>query len=396
MKIPRIFRFVIVFFVVVALVGTGAFLIKRKKRELAKAPKYDAGAMMIHAATAHQGTLKVTQDYLAVVEPFRDAQVSARITAVIDKLLCNEGDFVKEGQVLIQLDDREIRDGIAAMDAQIQQVKAELAGNQATVKALEETRNYWKKEAERDTTLAQRGTIPESAAEATRDKATEAQGKLDAARKRTAALRHQVTALQKKKEQLQTQLDYCTIRSPFPGVVKEHLVEEGDLAAPGKPLIIIEDRTKLQLAFDVPQQDLSKVHEGLPVLFAVGDRQEKVSLSHLYPSLNQARMLRAEVYLDENQARGLHPGEYVSVSVVLREQKGVTLIPATALIESNDRKPYVFVVADKHLKSVPVTILGTQGDEVAVSGIAPETVIADSTFLGWAQLSSGREVEVIK
>ncbi len=68
------------------------------------------------------------------------------------------------------------------------------------------------------------------------------------------------------------QLGYCTIRSPFDGLVSHRMVDPGDLASPGKSLMVVEDRSRLKLCFDVPQQDLPQVREGLAVTYAVGGR----------------------------------------------------------------------------------------------------------------------------
>jgi hypothetical protein len=93
---------------------------------------------------------------------------------------------------------------------------------------------------------------------------------------------------------------------------------------------------------------------------------------------------------------GLSSGAYVPLCVVLGSRKNVTLIPAAGLVESPDRNPHVFIVRDGHLVARPVNILGSSDDEVAVEGVQAGEQVVLSTFLGWAQLASGRKVEVMK
>jgi multidrug efflux pump subunit AcrA (membrane-fusion protein) len=107
-------------------------------------------------------------------------------------------------------------------------------------------------------------------------------------------------------------------------------------------------------------------------------------------------MLRAEVYLDGVDAAGLSSGAYLPLQVVLGNSKNVTLVPAAGLVESPDRNPYVFIVQEGHLAARSVSVLGSSGDEVAVEGVQAGEQVVLSTFLGWAQLASGRKVEVMK
>ena len=393
----RILRLLIVIAVVGGLVLGARVLIARKKAELAKAPKYDVGPMPVYVVAAKQGTLIEKRDYLAVVEPIRIANISARLTATVEEVLCDEGDVVHSGDVLITLDGREIRDDIASVQAQIEQARADLASNESTVASLVESVAYWDREAKRDASLAEKGHIAGAQAEATADKANTFQGKLDAARSKSTAIKHLTESLNQKKSQLETRLGYCTIRSPYDGLVTSRLVDPGDLALPGKTLIVVEDRSELKLAFDVPQQDLPRVGEGLDVTFAVGDAARKAQLSHLYPSLNLARMLRAEVFLSSRQAQGLaRCGAYVPISVVIGRTEGVMLVPGNCVVEGPKGKAHVFVVRNGILAHLTVQVLGSSGDSVAVKGIKPGEQIVTNTFLGWARLSAGRKAEVVK
>jgi len=117
----KISRFLLVLLIVAALFLSAAFLVNRKKMQLAQAPKYGVRPIPVRATTAKLGNLSTGIDYLAVVEPVRTANISARLTATIDELLCDEGEVVKAGQVLIVLDSREIENNIAATEANIAQ-----------------------------------------------------------------------------------------------------------------------------------------------------------------------------------------------------------------------------------------------------------------------------------
>ncbi len=394
--VKRAIRILIVLVVVTALVLGGMSLVKHKKQELAAAPKYGMQPTPVRVAAARRGDLRETRDYLAVVEPIQVADVSARLTATVEKVLHDENEQVKAGEALVILDARQIEESIAAAKAQVEQAQADFASNEATVNSLAKTVAYWEREAQRDKTLADKGAIPGAQAEGTVDKADGARGRLDAARQKSAAIERLIESLQRKHAELETTLGYCTIRSPFDGIVSHRRVDPGDLAVPGKSLMVVEDRSQLRLGFDVPQQDLPEVHEGLAVEYSAAQENREVRLSHLFPSLNAGRMLRAEVYLKGCETDGLSPGAYVPLRVVLGTSKDVTLVPDTAVVESPDGQAHVFVVRDHHLEARSVNILGSSADEVAVDGVQAGEQVVLSTFLGWAQLASGQAVEAIQ
>ena len=396
MMLRKAIRIVIVLIVVAALVFGGVLLVKHKKKALAAAPKYGMQPVPVRVASARLGDLRTTRDYLAVVEPIRVADVSARVTATVEKVLHDENERVKAGDVLVALDARQIEESIAAAKAQVEQAQADLASNQATLDSLAKTVAYWDRESQRDKTLADKGAIPGAQAEGTADKANETRGKLNATRQKSAAIERLVESLQRKQAELETTLGYCAIRSPFDGIVSHRRVDPGDLAVPGKSLMVVEDRSQLRLAFDVPQQDLPEVREGLAVEYSVAGQNREVTLSHLFPSLNTARMLRAEVYLSGGDVDGLSPGAYVPLRVVLGNNKDVTLVPDTAIVESPDGHAHVFVVRDHHLEARSVNLLGSSGNDVAVDGIQAGEQVVLSTFLGWTQLASGQAVEAIQ
>jgi len=90
-------RLLIVVAVAAGLALAGGALLARKKAELSKAPQYDAGAMPVHVVVAKRGDLTEKRDYLSVVAPIRTATVSARNTATIEEVGCDEGDAVHAG-----------------------------------------------------------------------------------------------------------------------------------------------------------------------------------------------------------------------------------------------------------------------------------------------------------
>jgi len=345
---------------------------------------------------AHKGDLVRRQSYLGIVEAERRTAVAARITATIESVLCDEGDRVEKDQTLINLDDQEVLQDIAGVKAQIEEAQANHAANEATVNSLRPSVVFWRREAERNRKLFRQGTISASEAEAAEDKAVEAQGRLDAAVARSRAIGHAVEALRRRQAQMETRRGYYMLRSPYEGLVTRRLADPGDLAVPGKTLLVIEGRESYKIAFDVPQRDLAGLTEGLPATFRVGGDLREASLTHLYPTLDEGRMLRAEVRLEGGVASGLVCGAYVPIEVRLGSVDDAIVIPASCILEGPDTVPHVFVVKQGTLEPREVEVLASSGREVAVRGIQEGEDVVMNTFLGWARLSSGIPVEAFK
>ncbi|MFW5874643.1 MAG: efflux RND transporter periplasmic adaptor subunit [bacterium] len=331
-----------------------------------------------------------------MVEPARQAQISARVTAAIEEIKVDEGDRVKAGDILAELDAKEVKHSIEAASARIEQAEAELAGNRATVEALEKSRDYWQAERKRALALAEKKALSESETEQTEERLSDILGRLSAAREKSRAIKKQIKALEKQKAELSARRNYYILKSPFDGVVTRRSADPGDMAAPSKNLFTVQDQSKVKLAFDVPQKDLPRVNKGEPAVFKVNNRTRKAEITLMYPAIDKAKMMRAEILPKGEAAADLVPGAYVEVTVIAEHLKDVVMVPASALIESPEGKTHVFAADGDSISAVSVEILGRSGDRAAVSGIDAETRVVENTYLGWTTLSSGQKVEVVE
>lgn len=384
--------FLMIIFLLALVIGVKT-LVAAKKQQLSQAPKYGESPTPVHVVNAASGDFIQGMDYLAIVEPMQKAEINARVQSTIERILVDEGNVVQAGDLLLQLDDREVKTNIESVAAQIAQVQSEVSSNTALIQSLKDSAEYWKKETERDQSLAKGGAIPDSQAEKTRDQYILTRGKLESAQEQSKALMHQADSLSKKKHELEIILGYYSITSPYSGVITQRYVDPGDIALPGKPLIRIDDQSSLKLSFWVPQEDLKSVQEGAEVQFSVQGRQESVVLSHLFPSLNESRMLNAEVFLPAAYNKVLKSGQYVPVTVTLKHWTNVTLLPVSAILHEGE-EDFVYLVNENRLDKKTIEILGHNGEQAAVNGVAPNARVVEHALLGWAKLSAGLSVEV--
>lgn len=270
------------------------------------------------------------------------------------------------GEVLVRLDDEELQSALAEAET--------------TRATLERNVSYWEREQERDAVLAREGAIAQAAADSTADRLNDARGRLSAQQKRC--------------DELRARLAYTRIVSPFDGVVTRRLADSGALASPGRPLLTVEDRSRLRVCFDVPQEDLSVAAAGTPVTLRPGGEPLHLNVARLHPALNPDRSRTVEA--DAPSDPRLASGAYVSVEVRFHRLDQAVLIPEECLVEGPDGRTFVFTVENGIIRVHPVEVFLVRKGLAAVAGIAPETTVVRSTYLGWNRLAAGRTVEILR
>ena len=388
-----VIRVVIAVVIGAALVFAGVKLIKNKQAALEQSPKFKLNSRPVETVVAVSGTLREGHDYLALVEPIQTAEVSARVTAVISKVLHEEGDYVKAGDPLAMLEDKQISDSVAIVEAQISQAHAEDEANNATLISLKKTTAYWLNEKTRDSQLAAKQAIPESQAQASEEKYNAAKGKEQNTVKRSLVIKQQIVALERRIDELKTMKAYYTITSPFSGVVSAKLVDDGDLATPGKVLFTVEDKSSIKLTFDVPQVDLPHFKKGIAATFTFDNKKYDSIVSRVYPKINSARMIRAEAVLSKGEGATLPLGAYVTLSATFVTHSDNIIVPDSAIFSHKGKGEAVYTVKDGALYRTSVKVLGRARENAAVEGVNVGDVVVVNSFLGWAQLTDGMKVE---
>lgn len=333
------------------------------------------GAPAIPVVAAAVGTRDVPYDLTATgtVEPRQTAQVEAQVTGIVTRVAFHEGDEVRAGQLLFQIDPRPFQ---AALDQAI------AALHRDSAQAVQADRD-----ADRYAALVKQDYVTQEDYDTKRAAAASADATLraDAANVESARLN----------------LEYASVTAPIGGRTGSLLVKEGNLARANNvtPLVVINQIRPILVRFAVPQANLPQIQR-----FANSDLKIRVSptagdttgsLGHLSFLDNAVDTSTGTVLLKgefPNDDRSLWPGEFVNVRLELYVEKGATVIPAAA-ITTGQTGTFVFVVSpDQTVTLRPVTVERTSGDLAVISqGLKPgETVVTD----GQVRLASGSKVQV--
>ena len=365
--------------VVVALavvVGLGAVR-ARRAAERAGAPLLEPQPPTFEVATATRGTLQARHSFLGQVGAREEVPLSSRIVSQVLAVNVREGDRVRRGAVLVELDQRELDDAVASGEA------AALAAREAQV-AAQVAYDAQVTSTARDKRLVDADAIA-------RDEWERSQAAEAAANARLQAAQAQAVAAARSLASARTRRGYATIRAPFDAVVSARAADPGDLAAPGKPLVSLARRGGVRVRISIPAERLRDVHPGTAVALHGAAGERRLPVSRVFPAMDSAHLATIEV--DAPESADLPIGFTVPVDLLAASEPGL-IVPPSALLETA-RGAFVFVVDGEAARPVAVTVLARADEGVAVSGDVREGArVATGTPSRLAMLTAGARIRV--
>jgi membrane fusion protein (multidrug efflux system) len=355
-------RMVLMLVIMLALVG-GLGFVKYKQVEaaIAAGANFQIPPTAVTTVVAQKETWPSTMGVIGTAAAIQGVTVSADLPGTIDTIHFESGQWIKEGQILVELDTRQERAQLASLEAQ-----RDLAGI-----------NYGRAQE-----LVKSGVIAKQEYDnaAAQQKATEAQvGDIKAAIARK------------------------TIRAPFSGVLGIRQVSLGQYLAAGQAIVSLQTLSPIYVNFGVPQQDSGKMVAG-HVLRVTSADVPGVNFTGRIIALDsvineQTRNIQVQAVVTNKDNR-LRPGMFVQVELPLGSPRQVIPLPASAI----NYAPYgdsVYVVTNmtdpkgksyRGVRQQVVKVEGSRGDQVGItSGVNPgDEVVSSGVF----KLRNGAPVEV--
>lgn len=300
------------------------------------------GAAPAFVATAPVRTERLSQklEALGNARANESVDISTKISNIVTAVTFRDGERVKRGQVLVQLDDAQARADVAAADAALTESQAQFNRSRELLNTQALSKSQYDQ--------------------------LEATLKANRARLASANAR----------------LEDTVIRAPFSGRVGLRRVSVGTLISPGDVITTLDDTSVIKLDFAVPENFVASLREGLSVratapAFPGRSFSGKVaSIDSRVDMTTRSVLVRA---LLSNEDGALKPGMFLNVSLANDEREAL-VIPEEALSPEAERQ-YVFVVADDKVERREVRIGGRRPGSVEVlSGLnAGEQVVVEGT-----------------
>ncbi len=285
----------------------------------------------LHAATvkvapAAKRTLHLSEDITGTVRAKTRAVIEAKISGRILLMNATLGQFVKAGDVLATLDAQE-------MQARAESAKATL--DQAT------------RDEQRSASLISTNAISKA--------------DYDAAKARLEIAKAGVS-------EAQTMLGYAKVTAPFAGVITRKLADQGDFAAPGKPLLDLENPEQLRIEADIPEALIANLKVGASLeVRSAQTPNTNAKLAEISPT-GDPNSRTFPVKLDLPTGSTMRPGQFVRIAVPVRDYEAL-VIPASALVQRGQMQ--MVFVNEKGIAKLRLVRTGrerTEGIEV-LSGL---------------------------
>jgi len=353
---PNVRRAILVGLALVLFLILRGCLFSSSSKKGGKAPPIPVAVM-----TARKGDIPVYLDGLGSVTAFYTVTVHSRVDGQLMSVPFREGQYVHQGDLLVQIDPRPFQ-------AQFDQAQGQLAKDQALL-------DNARVDLERYKTLITNGAIPRQ--------------QLDTQTATVAQDEGIVKTDQAGVEAAQLQLDYARITAPISGRIGLRLVDPGNLVHATDPngLLVITQLQPITVLFTLPEDSLppvlAKLHSGatLPVEAYNRDKTLKLETGHLLSMDNQidpnTGTLRLKAVFD-NTTGTLFPNQFVNARLLLEIRHDQVIIPGVA-VQRGSQGTFVFVVTDGAADLRLVKVGVTEGDNVSIdSGVnAGENVVTD-------------------
>jgi len=379
-------------------------------------------AVPVRAVNAQRGTIRSVVSTNGKVEPLQNFEAHAPVGTTVKKILVREGDQVKKGQLLAQLDDAQARSQAARAQAQVSAAEADLnaiqkGGNREEVLNLES--QITKARTDCDTAqrnldalrrLREQGAASPGETKNAEDQLKRANADLNLLLQkqknrysqpeiaRVEAQKSEAEAAYSATEDLLSQLN---IRAPFDGVVYSLPVQQGAYLNPGDLVLEEADLSKVRVRAFVDEPDIGRLAPGDKIEVTWDALPERtwegaVSVIPAVIKLHGSRNVGETTCVVDNKDFKLLPNVNVGVTIITAEHRNVLTVPREAIHQDDNGKAYVYQIVNNELQRryVQTSISNLTKVEV-VGGLQKNALIA----LGPTNskpLRSGLAVKVVR
>jgi multidrug efflux system membrane fusion protein len=333
------------------------------------------GTVTLTTSTAKQGNIGVYLDAIGTVTPVYTTTIISQVTGVISQVRYREGQMVRRGQPLIQIDPRPFQANVLTAQGALQRDTNLLAQAEMDLKRYQDA---WA-----------RNAIPKQTLDDQEKIVLQDQGTVKAD---TGTLQFD-----------QVQLGFTNITSPITGRVGLRLVDPGNLATASSstPLAVVTQIQPITVVFTIPEDNVSQLQQqmlhGKTLAVEALDRSNEAKLDSgtLEATDNQIDTTTGTLKLRalfQNKTNALFPNQFVNARLLLNTLQNVVLVPSSA-IQHNGDVSYVFLIQDNVAHTHNVKPGVTEGGLTQVQGLNAGDVIADSSF---EKIQDGSKVVISK
>ena len=356
----------------------------------------------VSVAKAAEESVPTELRVVGTVEASSIVQVKSQVAGELVKVSFTEGQNVRKGDLLFEIDPRPFQDALRQAEANVSRDRAQIAQAEAALARDTAQVKFNEGDAARYAELQKEGLASKSqsdqsrtSADVAREAARVTQAGIESGRAALAADEAAVSAAK-------LNLDYCRIDAPISGRTGNLLVHAGNLVKVNDvALVIIHQVEPIFVNFSVPEQHLAAIRrlnaqQKLPVRVFTRDNPDRAAVGSLSVIDNTVDSATGTIHLKgtfDNREALLWPGQFVTAVLTLDTIQNATVVPAEA-VQNGQQGQYVYAVkSDNTVEIRPVTPGRYFGRKTVIEkGLAPgDTVVID----GQLRLFPGAQVKLV-
>lgn len=311
----------------------------------------DDGLTRVEAATVQASRARLTMELPGEIKGAEDAMLASAEGGLVERVRVKEGQDVRRGQVLVELDRK-------VLEAQLSQARAQLEQARAEAQRMERLGDL-------------------------------------ATGQQLLELGTRVASAEANVQMLEVRVERATVRAPFSGVVGALAVEEGEYAQPGAPVVRLVQLDPVRVSLPVSDRDVVALSKGMPASVRTGaaPRVATGTVDRVSPVADlSTRSFLVEVLVD-NADRQLLPGMIARVSIERDLGEDRFVIPQDWLVTRGSEYG-LFIVMDRTARWSPVSIAEIVGDQVVLEeGLEPGSLVV---MTGQHDLVDGDKVKIAR
>ncbi len=383
--------------IVLIIIGLAVIVVKKvkeKKVSLKKMPTPEIPAYTIKGFKIKQGEIRLKKDFIGKILPDKSVNISSKLSGFIEKVYVSENHIVKKGELLVKIDDREIKFQIknlkALKDSLISQIKslnAQLEGAKAKL-------DYLKNKFERDKKLYLGKAISKESFELSKSNYLSQKSLVQSIKSSIKSLKDKIKSTIAQIDALKENLKYTEIYSDIDGIVTQVFLHEGNLATIGKPILNIQTIHNYKILVEVPLKFSTKLNKNTEVLIDFPEKKIVSHINKIYPESNEHSLSIVEIRVPEIP-ENVPTNSWVNVSFTYKKVKGL-IVPVNSILKMTNDKNYVLTLKNKKFTKIPVKIIAENNKFAVIKGdISQRMLVAVAMQRKLRLLSFGAKGSII-
>jgi multidrug efflux system membrane fusion protein len=360
-------------FIALLVLCVALVVVHKPKPQADESALNQPAVVTVKAATVREGDIGIHVDAIGTVTPISTVSVYSQVTGNVIAVNYREGQMVRKGQSLIEIDPR-------PYEAQLKQAEGTLQHDQGLLKQAEIDLARYQKASALNAIAKQTLEDQEQAVEQYKGTVKNDEGQVDYQR---------------------VQLSYCHITAPASGRVGLRLVDPGNtiFAGNSNALVVVTQLQPITVVFNVAEDNLSQLRSqilhrtGLPVDAFDRSQMNKIATGRLLTIDNQVDTTTGTIRFRaqfDNQDFALYPNQFVNARLLVNTLHNTLLIPSAA-VQRNGVQAFVYKVSNNTASIQNIVERTTDGDTSAVEGLHPGDTVS---LTGFDKLQDGTKVEI--